>query len=197
MTADPTHLRPLVRTLSDHIDEASKHLRTQPEWKDAAAYLHGLKPRIDEIDGDSEAAEDAVRELQAQIDLLAIGRERSQAEEKRMAAEKAERRSEDKAILADLVTSLKLYGWTVAASFLLTPVLGMTAGRLVVLAAFPAILGWSRMQQSRGPTDGRHWVILRGDVDVVLGRAAFYDRAALMAVCTPLVFLIFKNLLVP
>ena len=196
MTADPTHLRPLARTLNEHIDEASKHLRTQPEWKEASGYLQRLKPRLDALERDSEAAEDAVRELQAQIDLLAIGRERSRAEEKRMAAEKAERRAADKAVLAELVTSLKLYGWAVAGSFLLTPILGLTAGRLVVLAAFPAILGWSRMQRARAPTDGRHWVILRGDVDVVLGRSAFYDRAALLAVCTPLVFLIFKNLLV-
>ena len=98
-------------------------------------------------------------------------------------------------MMAGLVSSLKWYGWLVAASFVLTPFAGVFWGRLVVLAALPAAMGYARMLKAREPTVGRHWVILRGDVDVVLERAEFYDKAAALAVATPLLWLIASNVL--
>ncbi len=195
MSSTYADLKHLLHRLGDELEEASNHLRLQPEWKEASAYAQRLRIRFTELEGDAEAIDDTVRELQAQLDLLGLGRDRSNAEEKRLTAEKTVRRKEDKAVMEELVTSLKVYGWAVAATFLLTPLAGLFWGRLVVLAAIPAAMGYARMTKARAPTVGRHWVILRGDVDVVLERASFYDKAAGIAVSTPLVWLIFSNIL--
>ncbi|GEM_PF-3200016 len=195
MSATFAELKHLLHRLGDELEEASNHLRLQPEWKEASSFAQRLRIRVHDLEGDDEAIDDTVRELTAQLDLLALGRDRANAEEKRLTAEKTARRKEDKLVMEELVTSLKVYGWLVAATFLLTPLAGFFWGRLVVLAAVPAAMGYARMTKARAPTVGRHWVILRGDVDVVLERAAFYDKAAGIAVATPLVWLIFSNIL--
>jgi hypothetical protein len=195
MSSTAADLKSLLERLTDQLEEASAHLRLQAEWKEAAAYLEQLRPRAAELESDLGAVDDTVRELGAQLDMLALGRDRSNAEEKRLAREKAERRRDDKAVFAELVVALKWYGWLVAASFLAIPFAGVYLGKGVVFAALPAALGYSRIAKAREPTVGRHWVILRGDVDVILDRALFYDKAAAVAGVTTLVWLIFSNLL--
>jgi hypothetical protein len=192
---DPANLKSLLHRLGDELEEASKYLRLQPEWKEGSTYAHRLRMRVAEVAEDPEAVDDTIRELQAQLDLLSLGRDRANAEEKRLALEKNARREQDTAVMAELVSSLKVYGWLVASSFLLTPIAAYLFANIVVLSGVPAAMGYARMTKARAPTVGRHWVILRGDVDVVLERAAFYDKACMAAVATPLVWLIFKNLM--
>jgi hypothetical protein len=195
MSSTAADLNALLERLSDELEEASLHLKTQIEWKDADRYLEGLRPRVQTLAPDLEAVDDTVRELGAQLDMLALGRERSTAEEKRFAREKEERRREDQFVVSELVVALKWYGWLVAASFVLTPFAGVYMGQGVVFAGLPAAMGYARMVKARAPTTGRHWVILRGDVDVILDRAGFYDKAAGVAVATPLIWLILSNVI--